>query len=129
GLFFVINKDNSGEVILSKSNKAWGSFFYNKEQDQLRAKIQLKDDTFTERLTYDFINITKSSTDLVLNWEKKQFPVKIEFDVNEIVMANAKEELEGPIGFNADGYITAAFYSFTYNIDLEQGLKWANKAL
>src|SRR6266478_6479175 len=28
GLTFVINKDNPGEVILSKDYKSWGSFFY-----------------------------------------------------------------------------------------------------
>src|SRR5690242_7083957 len=28
GLFFVINQDNSGEVILSKDTKSWGSFWY-----------------------------------------------------------------------------------------------------
>lgn len=27
GLFFVINKDNTGEVILSKDSRSWGSFF------------------------------------------------------------------------------------------------------
>lgn len=129
GLFFVINPDNSGEVILSKRYKAWGSFFYDKADDQLRAAIKLRDNQFSERLTYDFINMTNNACDLVLNWEKKQFPVHIEFAVNEIVMANAREELQGPIGFSADGFISAAFYSFKYNIDLEQGMKWIDQAL
>ena len=43
GLFYVINKDNTGEVILSKDSRSWGSFWYNAKQDQLRAKIQLRD--------------------------------------------------------------------------------------
>ncbi|MEO6102305.1 MAG: DUF2911 domain-containing protein, partial [Pseudoxanthomonas sp.] len=29
GLFFVINKDDTGEVILSKDSRSWGSFFYD----------------------------------------------------------------------------------------------------
>src|SRR5688572_13647280 len=69
GLFFVINKDNTGEVVLSKEYRSWGSFFYDPKQDQLRAKIQLKDAPHAELLTYDFINLTKTSGDLVLNWE------------------------------------------------------------
>jgi tetratricopeptide (TPR) repeat protein len=129
GLFFVINPDNSGEVILSKSNKAWGSFFYDKVNDQMRAPIKIRDIAFVELLTYDFINLTDLSSELVLNWEKKQFPIKMEFAVNEIVMANAKEELQGPLGFTADGFITAAFYSFKHNIDLDQGMKWIDQAL
>ncbi len=35
GLFYVINKDNTGEVILSKDSKSWGSYFYDPKQDQL----------------------------------------------------------------------------------------------
>src|SRR5215203_5717702 len=48
GLFFVINKDNTGEVILSKDYRSWGSFFYDAKQDQLKAKIQLRDIPTTE---------------------------------------------------------------------------------
>src|ERR1041385_7551606 len=56
GLFFVINQDNSGEVILSKNSRSWGSFFYNQAEDQVRAKIKVRDVTnFSELLTYDFI--------------------------------------------------------------------------
>ncbi|MBL7782367.1 MAG: DUF2911 domain-containing protein, partial [Saprospiraceae bacterium] len=83
GLFFVINKDDSGEVILSKDNMAWGNFFYDPARDQMRAKIQVRNTAnHVEALTYDFINLTKNSAELVLNWEKKQFPVSIEFAVD-----------------------------------------------
>jgi hypothetical protein len=129
GLFFVINQDNSGEVILSKDYRSWGNFFYIKDHDQLRAKIQLRDVPHTETLTYEFINITNTATDLVLNWEKKQFPVKIEFAVNEIVMANAVEELKGPAGFNWQGPMSAANYALQNNIELDKGLAWANTAV
>jgi tetratricopeptide (TPR) repeat protein len=129
GLFFVINKDNTGEVILSRDYHSWGSFWYDAKHDQMRAKIQLRDAPHKELLTYDFINLSKNSAELVLNWEKKEFPVKIEFAVDEIVMANATEELKGVTGFNWQGYRSAANYSLTNNINLEQGLKWADVAL
>jgi len=129
-LFFVINQDNSGEVILSKNSRSWGSFFYNQSEDQLRAKIQVRDLPYSvELLTYDFINLTKTSAELVLNWEKKQFPVNIEFAVDEIVIANAKDELRSTTGFNVQGPISAARYSLNNNIELEQGLKWIDQAL
>lgn len=129
GLSFVINKDNSGEVILSKDYKSWGSFFYDPAHDQLRAKITTQQIPETEMLTYDFINDTKTSSELVLNWEKKQFPVKIEFDVDKIVMENAAEELKGAIGFNSIGFSTAANYALQNKVNLEQGLKWINLAI
>jgi TolA-binding protein len=129
GLSFVINNDNTGEVILSKAYKSWGSFFYDPKLDQMRAKINIRDIPMTEMLTYDFINDTKTSAEMVLNWEKKQFPVKIEFDVDKIVMDNAREELKGATGFNAVGFITAANYALQNNVNLDEALTWSDKAI
>lgn len=129
GLFFVINKDNTGEVILSKDYKSWGSFWYDPDHDQLRAKIQLREIPNTELLTYEFVNVDKNSAELVLNWEKKQFPVKLEFAVDDIVMANAVEELKGPVGFTWQGYSSAANYALQNKVNLEQGLTWINQAI
>ncbi|MDH4090407.1 MAG: DUF2911 domain-containing protein [Cyclobacteriaceae bacterium] len=129
GLFFVINKDNSGEAILSKEYRSWGSFWYTPEQDQLRTTIQVRDVPHTELLTYDFINIDKNSGELVLTWEKKQFPLQLEFAVDDIVMANAAEELKGPAGFNWQGYSSAANYALQNKINIQQGIVWIDKAI
>ncbi|MEO6719355.1 MAG: DUF2911 domain-containing protein [Ferruginibacter sp.] len=129
GLFFVVNKDNSGEVILSKDSRSWGSFFYTDKQDVLRSNIKLNETPFTELLTYDFTDVTKTSANLVLNWEKKQFPVKIEFDVDKIVLANAADELKGPVGFNWQGFASAANYALQNKTSMEQGLTWINQAI
>ena len=129
GLFFVINKDNTGEVILSKDSRSWGSFFYDPAKDQQRSNIQLRTIPTTDLLTYDFINMTKNSAELVLNWEKKQFPVKIEYAVDDIVMANAAEELKGPVGFNWQGFASAANYALQNKINLAQALKWIDQAI
>jgi tetratricopeptide (TPR) repeat protein len=129
GLFFTVNADNTGEVILSKDNRSWGSFFYEPKQDLFRSKVQLRDNAFTEMLTYDFINNTKNSSELVLNWEKKQIPLKIEFDVDGIVMANATEELKGPTGFNWQGFVSAANYALANKTNLDQAIKWIDQAI
>ena len=129
GLFFVINSDNTGEVILSKDYRSWGNFFYDPQKDLIRAKIQLRDIQPTERLTYDFVNVTSNSAELVLNWEKKEFPVKIEFAVDDIVMANAAQELNGAIGFTWQGYTSAAVYALQNKVNYDQALKWIDKAI
>lgn len=129
GLFFVVNPDNTGEVILSKDYRSWGSFFYNPKQDQLRATIQIRETPVTEMLTYDFINTSKTAAELVLNWEKKQLPVKIEFDVDNIVMANATEELKGPVGFTWQGFSSAANYALQNKVNTEQALRWIEQAI
>lgn len=129
GLFFVINKDNTGEVVLSKDYKSWGSFWYNASDDVMRAKIELHTVPQTEWLTYDFMNLTKNGGELVLNWEKKQFPVRIEYATDEIVMANAKDQLTNTVGFGAQGYNSAATYAVQNNLDLPQALKWSETAV
>lgn len=129
GLFFVINKDNTGEVILSKDYRSWGSFFYDKSNDVLRAPIKLNDIPHSELLTYEFSHVTKNGGELDLNWEKKQFPVKITFAVDDIVMKNAEEELRGPVGFNWTGPLSAANYSLQNKVNLDKGLVWANQAV
>ena len=129
GLFFAINQDNSGEVVLSKDYKSWGSFWYDPANDQFRAKVQLRDIPNTELLTYDFINLTRNTGELVLNWEKKQFPVKLEFAVDEIVMANAEQELKGPAGFTPQGFTSAANYALQNNINHEKAMGWIDQAI
>ena len=129
GLFFVINNDDSGEIVLSKDHQSWGNFFYDPANDQMRAKIQIRSHVMTELLTYEFINLTKNTAELVLNWEKKQFPVKLEFAVDDIVMANAAEQLKGAMGFTWQGYNSAANYSLANKVKPELGLTWANRAV
>jgi hypothetical protein len=129
GLFFVINPDNSGEVVLSKEFQSWGSFFYDSKADQLKAKIQLRDVPHTEALTCDFINLTKNGGELVLNWEKKQFPVKIEFAVDDIVMTNAALELKGQKGFTPQGRISAANYALANKVNQEQAIGWIDQVI
>jgi hypothetical protein len=129
GLFFVINKDNTGELVLSKDYKSWGSFWYNPADDVFRSKIELRTIPHTEWLTYDFINITRNSGEMVLNWEKKQFPVKIEYATDEIVMANAKQELTNTVGFTWQGYNSAARYAMQNKTDLTQALTWIDVAI
>lgn len=129
GFFIIVNEGNTADIILSRNNRSWGSFFYDSTENLLRAKTQVRDHPFTETLTYDFINQNKTSTELVLNWELKQFVAVIEFDVDKIVMNNAKEELRGATAFNALGYISAAKYSFENNVEVEQGEQWIDQAL
>jgi tetratricopeptide (TPR) repeat protein len=130
GLFFVINKDNTGEVILSKDYKSWGSFFYDPKRDQMRAKIAIRDmPNFVERLDYSFDSVSKNMAELDLNWAKKQFPVKITFAVDEIVVQNAIEVLQGQTGFLWQNNNAAANYTLTNKVSLDQGLKWANAAI
>jgi len=130
GLFFVINADNTGEVILSKDYASWGSFFYDPKRDQMRAKISVHDlPYFTERLTYEFDSVSKNMAELDLVWEKKQFPVKIEFAVDSIFKSYALEVLNGQPGFFWQNNFNAANYALNNKVYVDQGIKWADRAI
>lgn len=129
GLFFAVNQDNTAEFILSKDYRSWGNFWYEPTHDQMRAPIKTREIAHEELLTYEFINLDKNSAELVLNWEKKQFPVKIQFAVDDIVMANATEQLKNTVGFTWQGYNSAANYALQNKTHLEQGLKWIDQAI
>jgi tetratricopeptide (TPR) repeat protein len=64
----------------------------------------------------------------VLDWEKKRFPFNVSFDVHELVLANARDELRGVKGFSWQGPASAANYCLQNNINLEEGLAWATRA-
>jgi hypothetical protein len=130
GLTFIINKDNTGEVILSKDYKSWGSFWYNPNRDQMRAKIMIRDvQENVERLYYSFDSVSRTWAELDLNWAKKQFPVKIEFAVDEIVMENARELMNGQTAFQFQNLNAAANYSLAHKVDTAQGMQWVNRVL
>ena len=129
GLFVAVSQDDKADIIFSKNSSSWGSYFYDPAEDQLKVTVATEEIAHTERLTYDFVDIEAQSAVAVLDWEKKRFPFKVGFDVHEIVLANARDELRGVKGFTWQGPTTAANYCLQNNINLEEGMKWADQAV
>lgn len=128
-LFIGVLENGTADIIFSKNSTSWGSFFYSQDEDQLRVQISSVDNTMTERLTYDFIDLTKNSATVVLDWEKKRFPFKVEYAVDDLVMTNAENMLRNTAGFGFQGPLSAANYCFRNNINHEQGIKWVDQAI
>ncbi len=129
GLFIALSEDGNAEVIFSKNSSSWGSFSYDPEEDQLKVTVTSNEIPLTERLTFDFVDIEAQSAVAVLDWEKKRFPFTVAFDVHEIVLANARNELRGIKGFGWQGPASAANYCLRNNVNLEEGMKWADQAV
>ncbi len=128
-LFIAVNEDGTAEVIFSKNTSSWGSYFYDPAENQLKVTVTSQGIAPTERLTFDFIDIDEQSAMAVLDWEKRRFPFKVAFDVHEIVLANARDELRGVKGFTWQGPTSAANYCLQNNINLEEGMQWADQAI
>ncbi len=56
-------------------------------------------------------------------------PFKVEADVSKIQLLSFKRELRTTPGFTMQSYIQAAEYCLQNNVELEQGLIWANEAI
>ncbi len=64
-----------------------------------------------------------------LNWEKKQFPFKIEVGVADIVLKDIRQKLENQPGFNRQTWEQAAAFALNNGGDLEEALVWINGAI
>jgi len=129
GLHIAIFENGDADIILSSNTTSWGSYFYLESEDVLRVKVKSTEHDFTERLTYEFDNITAATAELALDWEEKRIPIKVEFAVHDIVMTKAKNDMRSTQGFGFQGPLSAAQYTVQNKIELEQGLKWADQAI
>lgn len=117
-------------LIFNKNTIGWGSYFYDKQLDQLRVTArQIKNQAqSTERLNYIFENQTSSSVDVALLWEYWKIPFKIEVDSKANTLAYIKTQMTGELAFDPPSLLAAANWCLRNDINHEQALAWANAA-
>lgn len=116
-------------IILSKDFRAWGSFFYNEANDQVRFKANPQSDEFQEWLNYTVDEVTPNSASVSLRWERLRVPFKIEIDLHEQMLEEMKTQLTGIPGFFWQGWNQAANYCYVNGVELEQGLQWSDRSI
>ncbi|MEO1655615.1 MAG: DUF2911 domain-containing protein, partial [Bacteroidota bacterium] len=127
GFYMLLAEDGNETLMFSKNADAWGSFFYQPEDIVLKVKIQSQPTEFTNRLTYSFEDIGRDAATLVLSWEEKKFPFKIETATDELVFEEFRRrlpEMDDPVE-----YMAAASYCAQVKSHYEEGLRWIDKAL
>ena len=126
----MIPTQNEWAVIFSRHASSWGSFFYKEGEDALRVTIKPQQADHQEWLSYEFTDLANNSAIVSLRWEKVRVPFKIELDVHAIVLAHARNEfLRGLAGFSWQGFNQAAAYCLQNNVNLEEGLRWADQSI
>lgn len=129
GFFIAVGKENS-TLIFSKNNSSWGSYFYDEKEDALRINIQQQPlDKSVERLQYEFANQTANTATIELQWEKLQFAFKVSVDIDKSQLESFRKELKTDKGFDWKPWAQAADYCATNNINLEEGLQWADYSI
>lgn len=129
GLHFILG-ENQDTVIFSNRSNSWGSFYYDPAEDALRVTVKHRAlENSVEWLKYEFIEQAENSAVLALMWEKRLIPINIEADINAIQLAHFKSELRTKPGFTWQAFVQAANFCLQNNIELEQGLAWADEAI
>lgn len=116
-------------IIFSNNANAWGSYFYNEKDDALRVKVKPQDCSYTEWLTYDFIERKPTFTIAALKWEELMVSFKIEADVSRLYLTKIRQELQNSQGFDWQNWIAAINFCMNNNINLNEALLWADYAI
>jgi hypothetical protein len=130
--FFVAYDPNECTLIFSKNSTSWGSFFYDDKEDALRVKVKpVALDKSVEWLKYEFLNQTENSATIALEWERLSIPFKVEVDYIKTQLESFRRELRSEKNFNPgwQSFVQAAQFTADRNVDLEEGLQWANRAI
>ena len=129
--FFVAMGPEKATLVFSKFNTAWGSFYYDSTYDALRVEMPVqKLNESVERLKYEFGDQTENSAVLSLQWEKVKIPFKISVDLQRVQVESFRKEFNSGIFYRYwQNMHTAANYCLVNNINLEEGLSWADRSV
>lgn len=126
----MIPGEKTWTVIFSKSSDAWGSYFYEEKNDALRVTVTPKKAPFTEYLNYVFTERKADQATLEMQWDELAVPIRLTVpNLNALHVAQIREELTGSPGFSDVRWRQAANFCLQNDINLEEGLRWAEYAV
>lgn len=125
----MIPTEEEWTIIFSKDHDAWGSYFYNKENDALRVVANAKACEHQEALMYAFSQVESKSCQLEMRWAELSVAITFQFDVHDIVVANMKRELMGVAGFYPQGWEEIATYCVNNEVHLDEAEQWIDRAM
>lgn len=120
---------DSWTIIFSKTNTGWGSYSYKQDEDALRVTVKPRPlQESEEALEYEFEDLQPTSATVTLKWEKLAVPFKVAV-TDQTTLDNIRAQMKGRGQFTFQAPDEAAQFCLTHNIDLEQGLKWADMSI
>jgi tetratricopeptide (TPR) repeat protein len=130
GVHIIPKAEGAWTLIFNKNTSAWGSYYYDAADDALRVEVTPEESGYTEWLTYDFVDRQPTSCVLALKWENLAIPFKIELsDAKQLYVDNIRDELKSSTGFQYQSWVSAVNYCVANDVNLEEALVWADKAI
>jgi hypothetical protein len=126
---FIAYDPTEPTLIFSSNSTSWGSFYYDDKEDVLRVKVKAEAmANSVEWLRYEFTNQTENTATIALEWEKLRISFTVTTDYIHDQLESFRRELRSQRGFSWQGWDQAAQWSLQHNVNLEQGLQWADSA-
>ena len=127
-LYTIPNKDK-WTIIFYTNTSYWGTPNENFKEEEVAARFDvpaMKLNDAVESFTIAINNLKSNGADLDIMWENTKVSVPVNFDTDAKVMADIKNQMEGP---SAGTYYAAARYYYEEKKDLNQALSWINQSL
>lgn len=109
-------------IIFNKVADQWGSYNYKQDEDALRVSVTPGTGEFVERMRFTIEDMTDSTAQVVLAWEKLQVPFKIQTNTLAKSLGSAK----ATFGWRP---LFAAAQTAAQAKNMEQAFKYLNASL
>ncbi len=126
---YTIPTETEWTVIISTEKGAWGSFSYDKAKDAARITVKPAVAPSEEWMRFAFENLTPSSGDLVLSWEKLQISIPIAVATEEQAMANIRTAMAELKPDDSQTPYRCAQYCFNAGVNLDEAMTWAKESV
>lgn len=112
-------------IIFNKTWNQWGSFNYKAEEDALRVTAKPMTGDNKETMTIDFDNVTDTTADIVIAWEKVRVPFTLDIgDLSGRILKSARQQM-------VNNPLTAASYVIDSKMtaNYTEALGWLDDSL
>jgi hypothetical protein len=124
---FTVPNQGEWEIIFYTDTENWGTpEKYDAAKEAVRFKAKTEETPFLiESFMIDIGDLTNSSCNIGLGWEKTWVSFPVQLNTDDKVSANIKQVMGGP---TAGDYYNAGRYYFESGKDLKQAYEWVHKS-
>lgn len=127
--FFAIPGPEKWTLILNKRPIQWGAYFYKPEEDLLRFEVTPQPGPMTEWMSLSLLPGGFGQASLHFQWEKLQFSVPIQVDVDKLVWAQYDAALLETRHEDWGVLLTAANYALERGQRLLEAKVWIDRSI
>ncbi|HEX2868300.1 MAG TPA: DUF2911 domain-containing protein [Ignavibacteriales bacterium] len=126
---FTIPGRDEWTVIINKTWKQWGAFNYDSTKDLVRFKVKPADNQFTESMGFCFSDVTTSSANINIEWEKVKVTFTLKFDIDAKAYSNIKKAIDNADKDDWVVYAASANYAADNKIHQDEAMQWVDKSI